>query len=250
MDEASQKSKVRIAPKPATSSQGSEAGPSGLSLQGGLQGSLFGQGHAPANPSAKQESSEDSRTSGTSGQSGASLSPSARLQLSLESKLGRILLGCGSPLYVLTWKRWDMRSGPQICALRASVRRAKDSESISELLGWPTPNASVANDSDTTWMERRKKHGNNGFGLSLSQAASTTGWPTPTANEAKDGIPTIDQKNSGRLGRVVWTTSTVPMATTGRLRPGHARWLMGYPSAWCDSAVTAMQSYRNSSKSS
>src|SRR5690242_21166272 len=51
-----------------------------------------------------------------------SSSPSAVLQSSLESRLRARLDVHGSPEYVLTWKTWDMPSGPLICALRASAR--------------------------------------------------------------------------------------------------------------------------------
>ena len=42
----------------------------------------------------------------------------------------------GSPEYVLTWKEWDMISGPPICALRARARRISDKG----FTGWGTPN--------------------------------------------------------------------------------------------------------------
>lgn len=44
------------------------------------------------------------------------------------------------------------------------------------------------------------------------------------------------------------TTSSSPVATAKRgvLNPALARWLMGYPVAWCDCVVTAMQSFPRS----
>lgn len=74
---------------------------------------------------------------GISGRHGSSLSRSARLQSSLESRLRARLDVNGSLEYVLTWKHWNMPSQPPICALRASVRRMQGSGFI----GWPTPSA-------------------------------------------------------------------------------------------------------------
>lgn len=76
-----------------------------------------------ANHSAMPESDWEQQTSGTSGRSCESLSPSARLQLSLENRLRARMDVNGSLEYALTWKHWDMLSGVPICALRASAHR-------------------------------------------------------------------------------------------------------------------------------
>jgi hypothetical protein len=55
---------------------------------------------------------------------------------------------------------------------------------VKAVIGWPSPNAGPQNDSDTTWMERRKKlkaegRNGNGFGMTTGMASQLTGWPTP-----------------------------------------------------------------------
>ena len=107
--------------------------------------------------------------------------------------------GFGSLEYVLTWKHWDMSSGPPICALRASGRRISDKGCTGGLCGWPTPSAEF-HDDNSNWQERReklrieKKNGN-GFGLTLGMAASLAGWPTPNAlAESRGGLQTNPEK--------------------------------------------------------
>jgi len=100
----------------------------------------------------------------------------------------------GSPEYSLTWKAWDMPQREPICALRASARRI----SGSGCSGWPTADASVAQDGEAveTWMVRREKlkekHKNgNGCGMPLTIAAqmamleTLSGWPTTGAQDQK-----------------------------------------------------------------
>jgi hypothetical protein len=59
------------------------------------------------------------------------------------------------------------------------------------LASWPTLNAGPQNDTDTKWQARReeckKRHGNNGFGLTLGMATSLVSpWPTASARDWKD----------------------------------------------------------------
>jgi hypothetical protein len=91
----------------------------------------------------------------------------------------------GSPEYVLTWKHWDMESGPQICALRASARRTSDSGCG----GWPTPAAQNATGGPNP-------AGNVGEHFTLQTAAVMAGWQTPTVQDGC-GRDRHNQKNGG-----------------------------------------------------
>lgn len=88
------------------------------------------------------------------------------------------------------------------------------------LSSWPTPDAGAHNLSDD-WKERRpklaEKHGNNGFGLTLGQAA---------------------------------TLSPAQTEKPGQLNPALSRWLMGYPAVWDSCGATAMQSFPKSRRRS
>lgn len=158
-----------------------------------------GRDRVLASHSVRPENAKALMTRGICGPLFAGSSPSADLQQSLENRLRARTDVNGSPEYVLTWKHWDMESGPPICALRASVRRTCGNG----YGGWPTPNAGPQNDGDTTWMERRKalkaKHGNgNGFGLTLGQASQLAGWQTPTQGDVQRGGYTYDRHDKSR----------------------------------------------------
>lgn len=118
----------------------------------------------------------------TSGPSGSSLSRSAALQRSLESRLQASLDVDGSLEYVLTWKRWDMESGAPICALRVSALRTAGNA----YSGWPTP-AAIDSTSNGEAPESRARRGSPPNGINLTQAARMAGWPTTTGMDGRRG---------------------------------------------------------------
>ena len=152
-------------------------------------------------------------TNATSGPLFSTSSPSASLQRSLENRLRARMDVNGSPEYVLTWREWDMPSGPPICALRASGRRTLGSD----FGGWPTPDASAMNLIDANWQERREackaRHGNNGFGLTLGMAVTLVGWPTPMSGSpgTEDYNPAGNTDSSRKTVALAgWPTPNVP----------------------------------------
>lgn len=158
----------------------SQASASGRSRSAGLEYQTtlpFGPDPALASLSALRASDADPTTSATCGQSGSASLSSDALQSSLANRLHRQLEGIGSPLYALTWKRWDMLWGAPICALRARARTI----SGSACSGWPTP---VANDSigSAYCYGPKTDTGERARFLKLPGAAKTVqGWATPTA---------------------------------------------------------------------
>ncbi len=181
-------------------------------------------------------------TKDTYGQSSEISSKSADLQRSLASKLEAALDVNGSPEYALTWKHWDMQSGPPICALRARARRTSDNA----YSGWPTPDTGM-NIVDANWPERRRvnaaKYHNNGFGLTLGMAVTLVGWPTPGAMPPSRGglqansAKALERRTQGHMLNLDdaatlagWVTpstrdwkDTPGMATTGRNPDGSMR---------------------------
>ena len=168
-----------------------------------LTTSHCGPAPAPASPSAPPASIAASRTSGTCGPSSGASSKSAALQSSLESKLRARLDGRGSPLFALTWKHWDMPSGPRICALRASAHRTSGNGCGS----WPTPtvgNATGSQMAKGASATGRRPDGSKAT-VSLNAVATLTSWPTPTTRDWKDGgSADADVPLNSLLGRVVW----------------------------------------------
>lgn len=139
---------------------------------------LSGQDPAPANHSVPQDSKKALTTNDTSGLSGSTLSASAALQESLESRLRA--RSTGSILYRLTWKARVTPSGRAICALRASAARISGSDFTS----WPTP--TTRDHKDGTECQ------NVPINALLGRAVWMAGWPTPKAADGEKNSRTPD----------------------------------------------------------
>jgi hypothetical protein len=187
-------------------SPGSGGGPSLFDSLDGETTAQSGRVPVPVSRSPSPEAARPKPTSDTSGPSSDASSRTRALQSALESRLRARLAVDGSPEYELTWKTWDMESGPQICALRASARRTSDNDSG----GWPTPAAQNADGGPNP-------AGNTGEHFTLQTAAELTGWPTPNipnrgteSREAKDkrGSGGIDLQTTALMSGWPTTTAT------------------------------------------
>ena len=114
--------------------------------------------------------------------------------------------GNGSQEYALTWKQWDMESGPQICALRASPARRTSGSGCG---GWGTPDTTAREHSketqDKRLANRRDVHGKNSVTLYLPDQAKAAGWPTVSANE--DAAGTLNGEMQFMLSHAALTTN-------------------------------------------
>ena len=178
---------------PCNSQAGPSIDPSGLAV-------------APANRSRPPAKGKGKKTPATSGPKCSDSSLSAALQQSLENRLRARMGATGSLEYVLTWKHWDMHSGPPICALRGRARKPKD--------GFCVGIASIKRTSSSA---------------PLICGSGFTGWPTPQTTEA----PNMGENRGGGKSRARITPQNVqqlvgwpsPMAgddTGGKIPPSHA----------------------------
>jgi hypothetical protein len=154
-------------------------------LPSGHQLDLFGPDHAHVNPFRWQGLGKALKTKGIFGRNSHDSSASANLQLSLESRLRQRLDVNGSPEYDLTWKRWDMQSGPPICALRALARRT----SGSVCSGWPTPACMDTIDAKNEWRGESRAIAPTGKLSDKVKGVQMAGWPTPNTPNGGRATP-------------------------------------------------------------
>jgi hypothetical protein len=118
------------------------------------------------------------------------------------------------------------------------------------LVGWATPRAE---DAESAGM-RHSRGVADTLTAQAGQGVPLAGWQTP---KLPSGGPCKRRTPGGGLRKLEdqadGAISTSCPAGTGRrgvLRPGHSRWLMGYPAAWDSCGATAMQSCRRSPRRS
>ena len=141
-----------------------------------------------------------------------------------------------------------------------------------QLQGWTTPSA--RDHKDTIGMATETEDGRQRLDQIPRQAA-VTGWPTPTAQSPNSlrgkGQDPMVRKAQGHTvnltdavnflrdvsgpvrlvdGGNVLIGASAGMESSGQLRPGHSRWVMGYPIEWDYCGATAMQSCPKSQVSS
>ena len=168
--------------------------------QDGMQIGLFGVGHVPVNRFRAPGKDSEKKTNGICGLSSLASSRSYDLQRSLESKLRQRMDVNGSPEYEMTWKRWDMQSGPPICRLAVSQRRTNGIGCS----GWQTPKT------PTGGACPRNTPGGGLRKLEDQAELLITGWPTASSRDWKDtGTNTNYQRGIDRkiLGCMVQTVS-------------------------------------------
>ena len=196
----------------------SASGPMRFVKRDGPTTAPSGPDHALASLSAAQASEKGLLTSGTFGHTGSTSSRSAALATSLENRLRAKTDGLGSTLYKLTWKHWDLPSGRQICALRASVRRtsAKDSGSMGP---WPTP---ATTDHKGGYLGGRIRNGKWSTDQ-LDVTAQLSGW----------GTPSVSDDNNSRMGEEAMAREWVRPGGSKSSLAKQAAVLSGWPTTSC-----------------
>jgi len=260
----------------ATFSLESAAGPTRSDSPAGPTTNPSGPVPARASRSPKQAKGKWIQTSATYGPLFEPPSPSADLQSSLENRLRQRMDAYGSPEYALTWKHWDMPSGPPICAQRASPRRIEDNGCT----GWRTPTTGDA--SRGAEKNPKLRNAKAGEGSLINQVKRLVGWVSPTAMDGRRGVKPPRPHDTGiplsqQIALVLgWSTPTAITNTggaalckwggtasraklreavgntvlNGALNPAFPCWLMGFPPAWLSCAASAMPSSRSSPRNS
>jgi hypothetical protein len=223
----------------------------------GLQLDLFGPAPVPASPSVMPADKAAVLTHGICGLNGFGSSASVALTQSLANRLRERLASDGSIEFSQTWKLKVTPAGRRYWAHTASAPPTSASASS----GWPTPSANEFDAKPETTDARRAryamKYGNNGFGLTVAQAAQLAGWRSPNVTDHK-GVsgPNCSAFQNGNINRLADQVGTMlngfPASTVkrGALNPAFTRWLLGFPATWDACAPAATPSSRKLPRSS
>ena len=169
-------------PSDAISSPASLDGSLPCDSPSGQETDPSGPAHVPVSRFRALDSEKDMPTNDISGPLFNLSSVSLPLQQCLASRLQARMDVNGSPLYVLTWKVWDMPAGVPICALRASAHRISGNGST----GWPTPVAGTPHSLRGKGQDpMRRKAGGHQVGLQDVVRLLLAGWTTPQSHDAQ-----------------------------------------------------------------
>ena len=145
--------------------------------------------------------------------------------------------------------RRGVQEKPKNVCLLDAARVADCASTQGMVTGWPTVTVRDYKDRALDLSKNPVK------GL-LGKVCLTAGWATPSKSDSV-GATGGGQGSSLRTD-AAGTRLSGPDASTpgtdakpgGQLNPGLCRWLMGYPPEFCESAVTAMQSFPRSRRRS
>lgn len=231
-----------------TSSPESAVGLTPCGLPSGPTTDPCGPEAVHANPSPPLANSAAPTTSATFGPSLPDLLPRVSLQSSLGNKLRQRLAETGSPLYALTWKEWDMQSGPPICALRASARRisGNDSGGGGTPGGPPHPVETGKTPPECLQPESiqtaQSAHASTSYPDRLH---SSDGWPTPNAHDPRLGYQRRRGDTKGSQKSLETVAVDALDATRGNTTMTHWK-TSGWPTATTmDAASAARHGYMN-----
>lgn len=228
----------------ATSSPGSEDGPTQLDLLDGPMAENSGRARAHANPSARQATSAARKTSATCGPTSTASSPHDGPLSSWESRLRQRLDSIGSTECVLTWRRAITPCARPYSRLVPSMRPTAE---IAFGL-WPTMTSNAP-----------PRNGNNEAGNSAGQVAIRKImlglWSTLRASDGAKGGPNQSFGAGGcPLPSQVFAVGSSSNAPTeggvGSLHPEFGGWELGFPPEWDACAPLETRSTRASARKS